>query len=74
MSAHRRKIFIPWKEREKIRHEINTFYKLYEGMPVIVHRSVGVDNKYYLYYVYNHGFDDYEFFDRWEDIDDEEDY
>ncbi len=50
---------IPWKERAKIRHEINTYYSKYAGKSVIWHRSIGLDGCYYVYIVENHEFDDY---------------
>ena len=52
---------IPKPEQEKIRHEINTYFKKYNGLKIIAHRSVGIDDCYYVYYVENHGFDDYVF-------------
>ena len=71
-SFHYLEADIPWKEKEKIRHEINNVYARYDGLSVIAHRSVGLDNHYYIYYVENHGFDDYNIFMRVEDIDEEE--
>jgi len=50
---------ISWVEKEKIRHEVNTFYSKYKGKSIIAHPSVGMDNKYYIYYILNKGFDDY---------------
>lgn len=55
---------IPWQEEEKIRHEINTNYSRYEGLKIIAHPSVGLDNEYYIYYAENYGFDDYLIFAR----------
>ena len=55
---------IPWQEKEKIRHEVNTLYHKYRRMEVIIHRSVGCDNEYYVYYIENLGFDDYVFIAR----------
>lgn len=55
---------IPWQEKEKIRHEVNTLYHKYRRMGVIIHRSVGFDNEYYVYYIENLGFDRYEFIAR----------
>ena len=60
---------ISWQEKEKIRHEINTYYKKYQDLPLIAHRSVGLDGNYYIYYVENHGFDDINIFYRLEDLD-----
>ena len=50
---------VPWLEWEKIRHEINSNYSKYKGLRIIAHSSVGIDDNYYIYYVENHGFDDY---------------
>lgn len=63
---------LPWREKEKIRHEINTFYAKYRGLPIIVHRSIGLDGKYYLYYVENWGFDNFNIFMRLPDLDEED--
>ncbi len=52
---------ISWEEKEKIRHEINTCYSVYRNIQTIMHYSVGLDNRYYIYYVRNIGYDDYEF-------------
>ena len=54
------------EEYAKIVSEINTNYKKYEGKGIFVHRSVGPDNKYYLYFFENRGFDDYIFLDKFE--------
>ncbi|MBO6205586.1 MAG: hypothetical protein J6O73_01485 [Lachnospiraceae bacterium] len=61
---------IPRPEQEKIRHEINTFYFKYKSKSRIWHRSVGLDDKYYIYIVDNFGFDDYQMIARipdWEE-------
>ena len=55
---------IPWLEIEKIRHEINTNYIKYKGLRVIAHPSVGLDNIYYIYYVENFGFDNFNLLGR----------
>lgn len=55
---------IPWKEWAKIRHEINTNYQKYKGKAKIWHRSVGLDDNYYLYFINNFGFDDYQLISR----------
>lgn len=60
---------ISWKEKEKIRHEININYKKYSGLRIIAHLSVGFDNKYYIYYVENNGFDEYIFIAKVPDLD-----
>jgi hypothetical protein len=54
------------EEYAKIVSEINTNYKKYEGRGIFVHRSVGPDNRYYLYFFENRGFDDYIFLDKFE--------
>ncbi len=62
---------IPVKEREKIRHEVNNLYfPKYEGLFYIAHRSVGLDCGYYIYLLENHGFDDYVFLMRYDNLDD----
>ena len=61
---------IPWQEQEKIRHEVNTFYQKYKRKSRIWHRSVGLDDRYYIYIVENFGFDDYQMIARipdWEE-------
>ena len=64
---------IPVGEREKIRHEVNNlFFAKYEGLFYIAHRSVGVDDGYYIYLLENHGFDDYVFLARYDNLDDED--
>ena len=55
---------IPWAEKEKIRHEVNTFYSKYESYTIISHPSVGLDNRFYIYFILNMGFDDYAFLGR----------
>ena len=65
---------IPPKEISKICHEINYYYhSKYEGLPIIAHRSIGLDNCYYIYYCENHGFGEYNIFMRLEDLDEEDD-
>ena len=62
---------IPVKEREKIRHEVNDIYfPKYEGLSYIAHRSIGLDYRYYIYLLENHGFDDYDFLMRYDNLDD----
>ena len=36
------------------------------------YRSVGLDNGYYIYLLENHGFDDYLFLMRYDNLDDED--
>ena len=62
---------IPWREEEKIRHEVNTFYSKYINKPMIWHRSVGMDKKYYIYVIENYSFDNYRFVARIIDQSDE---
>lgn len=63
---------LPWEEKEKIRHEINTYYSKYSGLSIIAHKSLGIDNHYYIYYVENHGFDDFRIFYRLDDLEEED--
>lgn len=66
--------FIPEKEREKVRHEVNNlYYSRYHGLFFIAHKSVGLDDRYYIYLLENYGFDDYCFLARYENLDDEDD-
>ncbi len=53
-----------WREKEKIRSEINTNYSKYRGKPIGIHLSYGLDDKSYKYYFENHGFDDINIFIR----------
>ena len=53
-----------WREKEKIRAEINTNYSKYRNKPIAVHRSYGIDDRSYMYYFENHGFDDINIFIR----------
>lgn len=53
-----------WREKEKIRAEINTNYSKYRGKVIAVHRSYGLDDRAYKYYFENHGFDDINIFIR----------
>ena len=65
---------IPIKEKGKIFHEINYYYhRKYYGLPIIAHRSLGLDDRYYIYYCENHGFGEYNIFMRVEDLDKEDD-
>jgi hypothetical protein len=65
---------IPYKEMNKIYHEINYYYHIkYSGLPIITHRSIGLDDRYYVYYCENHGFGEYNIFMRVEDLDVEDD-
>ena len=51
-----------WKEEEKIRSEINTYYRKYQDKEYCVHLSYGLDNTAYAYYFINYGFDNYDFY------------
>lgn len=55
---------IDWREREKIRHEINTNYDKYRNQLFCVHPSFGLDYNSYNYYFENHGFDNINIYDR----------
>ena len=64
---------IPRGECEKVRHEVNDlYYPKYDGLFYIAHRSVGLDYGYYIYLIENHGFDDYVFLQRYDNLDDED--
>ena len=49
---------LPWQEIEKIRHEVNTLYSKYKDKALIIHKSIGLDDCYYNYYIENYGYDD----------------
>ena len=55
---------IPWMEQEKIRHEINSNYRRYEGKGICLHPSYGIDNMAYDYFFENRGFDNINIFKR----------
>jgi hypothetical protein len=59
------------KEYAKICSEINTNYSKYEGKAFSMHFSFGIDEKSYIYYFENHGYNDYNIYYRSE-ISDEE--
>ena len=46
-------------EYAKIISEINTNYSKYEGKKLAAHSSYGVDNKAYIYYFENFGYNNY---------------
>ncbi len=60
-----------FREKEKIRSEINTNYGKYAGKMLAVHISYGFDGEAYKYYFENHGFDDINIFIREKYGDDE---
>ena len=38
---------VSWEEKGKITHEINYYYHAkYIGLPIIAHRSLGLDDRY----------------------------
>lgn len=51
-------------EYAKIISEINTNYEKYENMLFAIHASYGMDNRAYLYYFENHGYDNYNIYAR----------
>ena len=51
--------YLDYREYAKIISEINTWYELYKDEPYAVHYSVGTDDRYYMYFFENHGFNDY---------------
>ncbi len=52
------------REYAKIISEINTNYDIYKDKEFCVHYSVGVDNSYYMYFFENHGYDNYNIFEK----------
>ncbi len=46
-------------EYAKIISEINSNYEMYRNKRYPVHYSLGTDDRYYIYYFENHGFNDY---------------
>lgn len=57
---------ICWKEKEKIRSEINTNHTKYSGKSFCVHLSYGLDGNAYAYFFENHGFDNINIYARTE--------
>lgn len=53
-------------EFAKIISEINSNYDSFKGKEIAFHASVGLDNRYYIYYFENHGFNDYNIFNKFE--------
>lgn len=52
-------------EYAKILSEINdVYYEMYEDKRIAIHYSVGSDGNYYMYYFENHGFDNYNIFEK----------
>ena len=58
--------YLPRREYAKIISEINTNYELYKNKPYSVHYSVGIDDRYYVYFFENHGFNDYNIIEKFE--------
>ena len=58
--------YLDSREYAKIISEINSSYDLYRDEPFAVHYSVGTDNRYYVYFFENHGFNDYNIIDKFE--------
>ena len=58
------KFILSRREYAKICGEINTNYAKYEGLRFAVHASYGLDDKAYLYFFENHGYDDYNIYMR----------
>lgn len=54
------------KEYAKIISEINSNYDMYKGEQYSVHYSIGTDNRYYVYFFENHGFNDYNIMEKFE--------
>ena len=53
------------KEYGKIISEINNIYDMqYEGQKICAHPSFGIDGIAYIYWFENHGFNDYNIFQR----------
>lgn len=55
---------IDWREKEKIRSEINTNYAKYMDLEICAHPSFGLDGLPYIYYFENRGFDNINIFNR----------
>ena len=56
------------KEYAKIISEINSNYELYRKKRYSAHYSIGVDDRYYIYFFENHGFNDYNIYEKYEMI------
>ena len=56
------------KEYAKIISEINNNYELYKDERYSIHYSLGIDDRYYVYFFENHGFNDYNIYERYEMI------
>lgn len=58
--------FLERTEYAKIISEINTNYALYKDERFAVHYSIGTDNRYYVYYFENFGFNNYKIIEKHE--------
>ena len=58
--------YLSLAEYAKIVSEINTNYELYKNERIGIHHSLGFDNRYYIYYFENHGFNDYNIVEKFE--------
>ena len=57
--------YLNHREYAKVRSEINdNYFGKYIGKKVAIHRSVGIDNKYYWYYFEIFGFNEYNIYKR----------
>ncbi len=54
------------REYAKIVSEINSNYGLYRNKPFAVHYSVGIDDRYYVYFFENRGFNEYNIVEKFE--------
>lgn len=52
--------------QKDLNSEINTNYDLYRNEPYPVHYSISTDNRYYVYFFENHGFNDYNIVEKFE--------
>ena len=56
---------LDFREYSKIISEINQIYEVqYKGKRIAAHTSFGIDGIAYIYYFENHGFDDYNIYNR----------
>jgi len=52
------------QEYAKIISEINQKYDVYKDALYGIHYSLGLDNRYYVYFFENHGFDEYNIYGK----------
>lgn len=52
------------QEYAKVISEINSNYEVYKGKEIAAHYSVGLDGCYYIYFFENHGFNDYNIYEK----------